>query len=879
MKKKFEKILALVLSVLMIASQIGVIAFAEESAAPTIEDYQAISDPVKVTADAYTNDSPMRTFNNDTTIHDSCGVVYKVEFPDMEGKEFKNFIFRFGSWFYGGDSMRVMGLPADTDVANLSESDEPFASMWANEAAYKCNVGSVLGDNFYATLYHNYADITAYANECLKAGDDYMYIVVDSASTGKAFSSNLTDSSYIGWDMYPYYYYDTNDIPVYDPENPTIEGIQAISEPVQVTGPTYSDGEPMKPYINENANICSAFGVVYKVDLPDMAGKEFEHFIFRFSTSFYGGSSLRVMGVPADTDIDNLGRSDEPFASMWANQEANKCNVGPVLGDNFAYNYYKNYADITEYANKCLDAGDEYMYIAVGSASTAKAFSSELTDSTYIGYDMYPYYYHSTKEKDITLSLTQTNPENGAKDIKADTAVEFTFSNAIEFASATVNGKDAEANWDKNKVTVTAEFKQYTDYTVEVEITDIYGQELKSQVAFTTGGAFVSPKQTDGESWYITSSGSRALTDRQSIDLRQNNFVLHKIPVPQVNDGEILNSYKLSYILYPAGYATYVLKFEGEDWDPDSMTSADEEVANILANYKNYNVTESQTNELIETNHYCHTDDITAYVNECILLGQEYMYVGVITPASTMQTFGYNVSDSGWKRFATYGTYSTVYPEFSAINAQYEVNGASLDKMSFSVLTDAENFANSVVLRDKATKTAVNATFAFNEYSRALSLASSVALSENTEYEVVIKAGTEDYYGNKASEDIVCLSFETGKNYEIAELKLTNAEASAYDSAEAVATPDKTSSYKAATKVTNNTNSDVDVIIFVAKYDESGNKLLGVNTVKKTVEAGAENVDVLSDALAQAGEAGIIKVSLWNSNLKPLAETLLFEVK
>jgi len=255
------------------------------------------------------------------------------------------------------------------------------------------------------------------------------------------------------------------------------------------------------------------------------------------------------------------------------------------------------------------------------------------------------------------------------------------------------------------------------------------------------------------------------------------------------------------------------------------------------------------------------------------------MYVGVITPASTMQTFGYNVSDSGWKRFATYGTYSTVYPEFSAINAQYEVNGASLDKMSFSVLTDAENFANSVVLRDKATKTAVNAAFAFNEYSRALSLASSVALSENTEYEVVIKAGTEDYYGNKASEDIVCLSFETGKNYEIAELKLTNAEASAYDSAEAVATPDKTSSYKAATKVTNNTNSDVDVIIFVAKYDESGNKLLGVNTVKKTVEAGAENVDVLSDALAQAGEAGIIKVSLWNSNLKPLAETLLFEVK
>ena len=173
---------------------------------PTIEGIQTISEPVKITADAYTNDAPMRTFNNDTTIHDSCGVVYKVEFPDMEGKEFKNFIFRFGSWFYGGDSMRVMGLPADTDVANLSESDEPFASMWANEAAYKCNVGSVLGDNFYATLYHNYADITAYANECIKAGDDYMYIVVDSASTGKAFSSNLTDSSFIGWDMYPYYY-------------------------------------------------------------------------------------------------------------------------------------------------------------------------------------------------------------------------------------------------------------------------------------------------------------------------------------------------------------------------------------------------------------------------------------------------------------------------------------------------------------------------------------------------------------------------------------------------------------------------------------------------------------------------------------------------
>ena len=106
-----------------------------------------------------------------------------------------------------------------------------------------------------------------------------------------------------------------------------------------------------------------------------------------------------------------------------------------------------------------------------------------------------------------------------------------------------------------------------------------------------------------------------------------------------------------------------------------------------------------------------------------------------------------------------------------------------------------------------------------------------------------------------------------------------SAQALDYDSSEAVTTPDKTSSYRAISKITNNTNENLDVIIFVSKYDASGKKLLGVSAVKTTVPAGDENVDVLTNSLEQSGESGIIKVSLWNGKLKPISDTLVFEIK
>jgi len=211
--KKFSKrIITAFLAVLLLALQIS-LAVPGLASSSAYDAYLSISDPVKITADAYAPNDPWTPFsNNDGSICDSWGVLYKIDLPNMSGNEFKNFVFRFSTQFYGGNSLRVMGVPANTDVKNLSYTDEPFASMIANETKYLSTDSAVVGYNFSENYYINYADLTTYANKCLGAGDKYMYIFVDSASTAKAFSSHLTDSDYIRMDLYPYYYYNSKPI-------------------------------------------------------------------------------------------------------------------------------------------------------------------------------------------------------------------------------------------------------------------------------------------------------------------------------------------------------------------------------------------------------------------------------------------------------------------------------------------------------------------------------------------------------------------------------------------------------------------------------------------------------------------------------------------
>ena len=404
MKKSLKRIISMILVlILSFAVTVSNITVSAADSASLIESYRLISSPVKVTSPSYGAGSPWKTFVNSTSITDNLGVVYKVEFPDMTGKEFKNFIFRFSTSYYGGGSLRVMGVSPAYDVPSMSYTDEPFKSMWANEKNYIINEGSIASDNFSANYFMNYADITDYANECLSNGASFMYIVVNSSSTAKAFGSNITDTDYNRLDLFPYYYYDTKFVQTSSSAT-TIEEYKAISDPVLITGTTYGPGSPWKSFTN-SVSISDNQGVIYRIDLPKLNGKEFKNFIFRFGTSYYGGGSMRVMGVPADTDVEKLSSSDEPFKSMWANESDYLSNAGSVLSESPLSNYFFNYADLTGYANECAARGDKYMYIAVNSSSTAKAYGSNITDSDYRRYDLFPYYYYDTRD----LSATTAN--------------------------------------------------------------------------------------------------------------------------------------------------------------------------------------------------------------------------------------------------------------------------------------------------------------------------------------------------------------------------------------------------------------------------------------------------------------------------------------
>ncbi len=368
----------------------------DDSSSAIIDGYRMISAPVKITAPTYcVADGKWTTFKNASSISETGGVIYRIDFPNMVGKEFKNFIFRFGTSYYGGGYLRVMRVPSDTDVENMSPDNELFGNIWANESDYIVSAGKPVAYNFNSNFYINYADITVYANECLNMGATHMYLAVDASSTSKAFGSDIIDTDYKAYDLFPYYYYDTKTSSQTN-ETPTIKGYQEISEPVLVTGTTYGPASPWTTFIN-SVSISENQGVIYRIDFPKMNGEEFKSFIFRFGTSYYGGNSMRVMGVPASVDVENLSYTDEPFRSMWANEKNYISNVGEILTDNFTANYFINYADVTAYANECLEKGDTYMYLAVDASSTSKAFGSDIKDSTYRGYDLFPYYYYDTK--------------------------------------------------------------------------------------------------------------------------------------------------------------------------------------------------------------------------------------------------------------------------------------------------------------------------------------------------------------------------------------------------------------------------------------------------------------------------------------------------
>jgi len=405
-KNRSGRVLSLIL-ILLLSFSVSVPVISASDDASIIAGYKLISSPVKVTAPTYAARSPWTTFTNSSSITDNYGVVYRVDFPDMTGREFRNFIFRFGTSYYGGSALRVMGLSASYDVPGMSYTDEPFASMWANEAAYNICDSAIVTDNFLSNYYMNYADITTYANECLAKGASHMYIVVNSHSTGKAFSSDLADTSYIGHDLYPYYYYDSKFIQTSDP-NPTVEGYKKISDPVLITGTTYAPKSPWQTFTN-SYSVSENQGVLYRIDLPELNGKEFKNFIFRFGSSYYGGSSMRVMGVSSNLDIPNMSYTDEPFASMWADEASYTSNAGEILSESPASNYYINYADLTGYANECVARGNSFMYVAVNSRSTAKAFGSDIKDSDYRRYDLFPYYYYDTRDLTPTTANVLKN--------------------------------------------------------------------------------------------------------------------------------------------------------------------------------------------------------------------------------------------------------------------------------------------------------------------------------------------------------------------------------------------------------------------------------------------------------------------------------------
>ena len=170
------------------------------------------------------------------------------------------------------------------------------------------------------------------------------------------------------------------------------------------------------------------------------------------------------------------------------------------------------------------------------------------------------------------------------------------------------------------------------------------GMGLYPMYSFTLGAyseTMESATLTNGKAYHITTGSDPrhfAMDILPSAQYSANNFVLFALPVPSIEKGSEIFSYKLN-VYVDRSDAMYALKFHGENWNLVSdaennitgMRFGDENVSPIISDWvankgaSQYNAANSITYASKRA-----IVDLTSYMNECIKRGQKTCYVAMI---------------------------------------------------------------------------------------------------------------------------------------------------------------------------------------------------------------------------------------------------------
>ena len=520
------------------------------------------------------------------------------------------------------------------------------------------------------------------------------------------------------------------------------------------------------------ASVSSGGLVIYKLPFPQLnPGEKIGKYIFRHipagnSPSLYG----RYVRIPW-CEITNTSDDIPDISSLTLSSDA----IKPVIGlttakapaqyqvddsvESWNTGYVPRYGnviaqetnvDLTSYANECYDAGQkEYFLVGYNNLYTAEAYPSTHSGLANEGY-YNGYYYSIEKADDITLT-TDLNEK-----IQSSSPANFTFNNAIRQATATVNGKTVSCLSNGTNVTLDMELEQYTDYAVEMNLTDVYQQQKTIKFSFSTGAYYEYDNlKTDFSITFLDENGVASVQTSSHVTRSMKKTAVVAVKIPNIEYDEELKSYIFTFATNGNNdVIPYALP--GDKWDVSKMNFATVEPY-ILTSTGGVSLDASPEVTNLGNSNYKEHIEIGAYLNECKNKGQTYAYFALATN-STVRAYGPSYSGASQKPY--YG---------------YSVSKKSIAASIVKIVT-----SDSAVVYDEA-----------------------------------------------VHHDVL----------------------------------DKSASFKAVAKITNNTSSSAEVVVAIAEYVDEEAVSVAFTTV--TVPANAKNFDAVSEAINLSGVSGEAKAFVW----------------
>ncbi len=360
------------------------------------------------------------------------------------------------------------------------------------------------------------------------------------------------------------------------------------------------------------------------------------------------------------------------------------------------------------------------------------------------------------KPTPIAIDGEPTFPENPNDDF------EIRFNNPINEASVKIGGATITEGVTINdtKIIVDYSFAQCKPYIIDVFAKDAYGYSVSETYAFATGfdtdDTKVEMNSGRGDGTFLSADDSESARPAYGgynvwynyPENGSDSFLLYKVALTHISADKYLDKavFNFNSVNQVDLTSWRVFEFAGDDWDIANIKYADSAVYEIITDYQAHSagvpfaVTE-------DSGYYRTSVDITDYVSECILAGQEYIFIGVTAERATAKLH----THYGFKPYITYHIANNPSPSLVSDSASF--SGTTLNSLSFKTMSlfDKAIIEGALSLQTSSGSVIDDAEFVCD--SGRVYLKAPVALEAETTYKVVAAIGTADKFGNQITAD------------------------------------------------------------------------------------------------------------------------------